>query len=132
MSGYQNARAISLACAAASIAANRFVAMSATGITYAAAGGNAVGMTLEAYDHTAYGLGNASNVIAVAQLDGSKLMIEAGAAIAAGAAVASDATGRAVTAAGTGTAVLGYAVPAAGAAGEIIQIVAARGNDIPA
>lgn len=131
MSGFQNARAISLACAAAAIPANRFVRPSATGIILVGTSGqDAVGVSLEAYDHAAFVAGNASNVIAVAQLDGAKLMVEAGAAIAAGAAIMSNATGKAITAATTGSNILGYAVEAAAADGEMIQIIAAKGSQV--
>lgn len=133
MSGFQNARAISLACAAANVAANRFVRPTATGITLVGTAGlDAVGVSLEGYVHADYVAGNASNVIAVAQLDGAKLMIEAGAAITAGAAVMSDASGRAITAATAGSNILGYAVEAAGAAGELIQVVSSKGSQVAA
>jgi len=131
MSGFQNARAISLACAAANVPANRFVRPSATGIIVVGTSGqDAVGVSLEAYVHADFVAGNASNVIAVAQLDGAKLMVEAGAAIAAGAAIMSNATGKAITAATTGSNILGYAVEAAAADGEMIQIIAAKGSQV--
>lgn len=132
MSGFQNARAISLICAAVAIPANRFVRPSSTGIILATLGADAVGVSLEEYVQTAFAAGLASNVIAVAQLDGAKLMIEAGAAIALGAAVMSSANGRAITAVTTGSNILGYALEAAAAAGEFIQVVASKGSQVPA
>ncbi len=133
MSGFQNARAISLACAAADVPANRFVRPSSTGITTVGTSGlDAVGVSLEAYIHADFVAGNASNVIAVAQLDGAKLMVMAGAAIAAGAAIMSNAAGKAITAATAGSNILGYAVDAAAADGEIIQVVASKGSQVAA
>lgn len=133
MSGFQNARAISLACAAADLPANRFVRPSATGITLVGTAGlDAVGVSLEGYVQADFAAGNASNVIAVAQLDGAKLMVEAGAAVTAGAAIMSDATGRAITAATAGSNILGYAVEAAGAAGVMFQIVGSKGSQVAA
>lgn len=125
MSGFQNVRAIALTAAAANIAQARFVKMTATGASLAGAGEDAVGMALESYVHADFTAGGASNVIAVAQLDGAKLMIEAGGEVAAGDPIASDATGRAVTA-GFEEFVLGYATEAAGAAGVIFQIVSSK------
>lgn len=133
MSGFQNARAISLACAAADVPANRFVRPSSTGITtVGTAGLDAVGLSLESYDHSEFVAGNASNVIAVAQLDGAKLMVEAGAAIAAGAAIMSNNAGKAITAATAGSNILGYAVEAAAADGEMIQFVSSKGSQVAA
>lgn len=126
MSGFENARSISLACGAADVRQYRFVKASAAGVVECGAGDDSVGIALEGYVHANYTAGGASNVIPVAQLDGAKLMVEAGAAIAAGAPIAADADGQAVTAAGVTTNVLGYALEAAGAAGVMIQIVGTK------
>lgn len=131
MSGFQNVRAIALTAAAASIAQAHFVKMTATGLAVAGEGEDAVGMALESYDHEAFTNGGASNVLAVAQLDGAKLMIVAGAAVALGSPIASDAQGRAVVAT-AGDFILGYATEAAAAAGEVFQITASKAGVFPA
>ena len=64
-----------------------------------------------------------SEVIAVALLDGAKMEVEAGAAFAVGDRLMSDATGRAIAATGATARVLGRALEASGAAGQIVTIV---------
>lgn len=133
MSGNQNVRAIGLACGAADVIAHRFVRATAAGILNTnAAGQDALGVALEGYDHSAFTDGGASNVIAVAQLDGAKIMIEAGAAVAKGAAIMSNNVGQAITAATAGSNILGYANEAAAAAGELIQVVSSKGSQVAA
>lgn len=133
MSGNQNVRAIGLACGAANVIAHRFVRATAAGILNSSANGqDALGVALENYVHQDFLDGGASNVIAVAQLDGAKVMIEAGAAVAKGAAIMANTTGQAITAATAGSNILGYANEAAAAAGELIQIVTSKGSQVAA
>lgn len=128
MSGFEKARSISLqAATGADIPQYRFVGAGANGIALSAEGADSVGISLEMYDDSEHTAGNASNVIPVAVLDGAKLMVEAGAAVTAGQAVAADAEGRAIAATGTAR-VLGYAIEAAAKAGEFIQIVGSKGG----
>lgn len=103
--------------------ARRFVRPSVSGIVLAGAGGDAVGVSLELYDDSEQVAGRATRTISVALLDGAKMEVEAGAAVTAGDPVESDATGRAITAAGEGDVALGYALNAAAGAGEFITIV---------
>lgn len=121
---YENVTAVSMtATGGADIAARRFLAMGAGTVAQAADGVDTVGVSLEAYDDSEHALGNASNVIPVAaRRTGSKVEVEAGAAVAAGADVASDSVGRAKTSA-TADLVQGKALTAAGAAGEIITVM---------
>lgn len=129
MSGFENARSISLQCGGADIRQYRFVVAAAGGIAEAdTAGVDCIGVALEAYDDSEYDAGNASNVIPVALLDGAKLMVVAGDAVTKGAAIGTDNQGRAVAVTGATDHVLGYANEAAAAAGEQFQIVAARGG----
>lgn len=104
------------------VAQRRFVIIEAgTGeVVQAGANAEAVGISLEA--------AAAANdpAIPVALLDGAKVEVEAGAAVALGADVTSDAAGKAV-AATVGQRVLGFALTAAAADGEVITIVAQKG-----
>jgi len=132
----QSARSISLPCdAGQDLPQRRFVAYSATGCVLPADGGGAaqegdvIGVSLEAYDDSEFALGNASNVIPVALLDGAVLEVEAGAeAITVGAAVSTDGSGRAKPADATGDEILGVAKTAVGAmeAGTIIEVIAQK------
>lgn len=132
MSGFESVRSISLAAkSGADIPQNRFVKASSTGVLLATAGSDSVGVSLEAYDDSEHAAGGAAGVIPVACLDGGKVMVEAGAAVAAGDPIASDGTGRAITAT-TSVQLLGYALEAAGAAGVIFQVVATKGGLTPA
>lgn len=130
----QAARSISLPCdAGQDLPRRRFVAMSATGLVLPADGGGAaqegvvIGVSLETYDDSEFTAGNASNVIPVALLDGAVLEVEASAEdIAVGAAVGTDATGRAKLANADGDEILGVALNATTEAGEILTFVAAK------
>lgn len=97
---------------------NRFVGIVTAGeIDESTAAGDAVGVSLEASEA-------GSNVpIPVSLLDGAKVEIEAGATVAAGVRIMSDATGRVITAAGpAGNRVLGWSLTG-GDVNEVITIV---------
>lgn len=64
--------------------------------------------------------------ISVSILDGSKVEVECGAAIAAGVRVMSDSTGRAITATGATARVLGWSITATSNAGEVVSIVSSK------
>ena len=116
---YENTRSITLSPVEASdIAQKRFVAIGANGeVDLSANAGNSVGTTAEASPV-------GSNVdIPVILLDGSKQEVEAGAAIAAGTRIMSNATGQAITATGATSRVLGVTLTTATAAGEIVTFV---------
>lgn len=108
------------------IAILRFVEPAALGkVTQVnSAGDTAFGVAMEAADVSA-----STAAIPVAILDGSKIEVEAGAAIdvsSAAVPVASDASGRAIPATGSQR-VLGYAFTSATAAGQVVTIVGAYG-----
>lgn len=91
------------------------------------AGQDSVGVSLEATgvaaDPVPYAAGD---TISVAAMDGAKVEMLAGAAIDVSAAVvliAADSTGRAVTASGTGTIVLGFAITSVANANEFVTVV---------
>lgn len=79
------------------------------------ANGRAIGVNLDN--------GNTGEVVGVMTESGSLIEVAAGAAIAAGADVATNAAGRAVTAAGVTTQVLGVALEAADSDGDLITIL---------
>lgn len=122
------ARQISLT-AAADVAIRRFVEMDSGGggkVSQVGTIGNiAVGVAMEAAD-----VSEEQDRIPVALLDGSKLEVEAGAAIdvsAAAVPVMSDASGRAIAATATNN-ILGHALTSADAAGEVVTIIATFGG----
>lgn len=116
----QNVNALSLTAGAA-VAQNRFVKVSGAKVIQAAAATDeCVGVSL---DSAAADL----DVIPVAKYDGGIVEVEAGAAVTAGSDVTSDTVGRAVSA-GTGNAINGYALSAAGAAGEFIKVLLIKGS----
>ena len=139
---YEKVRSVSLEvlAATADIPQRRFVTYVATnGLSLPATAGDSVdivGVTLEAYDDSEADLGRAATMIPVGLLDGAKIEVEAGAAIAVGVTVIAANDGRAVasttTAGGTTPAgeyqELGVVVEAAGAAGEIATIQSFRGR----
>lgn len=92
----------------------RFVSLSSGQAALSGAGANMVGVTAQEALV-------ADEPIAVAELQGV-MKVEAGAAVSQDDDVASDASGRAVTAVATNT-VGGSALDAAGAAGEIIRVL---------
>jgi len=107
--------------AGAAIAIARFVKMSGAKVIQCAADtDDAVGVSMEP---AAADLDR----IAVAKYNGCKTEVTAGAAIVAGVPVASDATGRAVTAV-TGDRILGYAQTATAAAGEVVTVLLVKGG----
>lgn len=123
---FQNVQTVSLAVdTSAAIAAKRFVAASAAGIVQAGAGANAAGVAMEAFSNTDFANGEASSVIAVATNEGCIVEVEAGAAVAAGANVAANANGAAIVAT-AGNVIMGQALDAAGAAGEVISILLSK------
>ena len=114
---------VNVAAHNADIPQRRFVNFTANGLRLAGNAGDAVGVTLEAYDDSEFDAGNASDVIPVGLLDGGRLEVQAGAAVAAGARVMSNASGQAITATGATARVLGIAQTAAGAANEVITVI---------
>ena len=120
---YQAARSISLPCdAGQDLPQRRFCGHSATGLVLGPdQGASTAGVSLETYDDSEFALDGASNVIPVALLDGAVLEVEASAeAITVGAAITADAAGQAKLANAAGDVVLGYALNATAAAGEIV------------
>jgi len=117
---FQAVRSISLLPVAANVInANRFVNLVAgTGtVDESTAAGDCVGVSLEA------SAAASATAISVALPDGCVVEVEAGAAVAVGARLISDATGRAITATGATARVLGRTLTAAGAAGEIMNVL---------
>lgn len=100
--------------ASGALAIYRFLSLSSGKAALSGAGANMVGVSAQEALV-------ADEPMAVAELSGV-MKVEAGAVVAQDADVASDATGRAVTAVATDT-VAGSALDAAGAAGEIIRVV---------
>lgn len=99
---------------------HRFVSILATGIvdeTLSAA--DAVGVSQEE------SAAASAVAIPVMLLDGGKIEVEAGATVAAGVRVMSDATGRAITATGAAARVLGFSLNGA-AIGEALTIVSQK------
>ncbi len=120
---HQAARALTLV-AGGVVARNRFVTPAANGrfVQSTTSGGYVYGVARD-------DASEAGKVIPVAPLDDFIIEVEAGAAIViSGGAqkVMSDTTGRAITAT-TGLFVAGYALDAAGAAGDIIRVLVSRG-----
>jgi hypothetical protein len=117
----ENANTITHTPASAAIVANRFLALSGGDAQHVGtSGGDAVAVSAESS-------ANLSLVaIATYKLDGSKLTLESGAAVAKGARIMSDGTGRAITAAGATARELGVALSASGAAGEMITVLAQK------
>ncbi len=113
----QSTMRILSAVASGALAIYRFVIYNADAeVEYPSAQGPVSGVTQEAVDAQ-------GKVFPMALQDGALVKVEAGAVVAKGADVASDATGRAITAAaGVGNQILGKALEAAGAAGDIITI----------
>jgi len=117
---FENTQSISLTSGAA-VTQSRFVTLAADGqVDHTAAAGDADGVALS-------GATAAGSRISVAQLDGAKLEVEAGEAIAVGDLIGSGANGQARTAV-SGDAILGKALSVAAAAGEIITIIGRRGS----
>jgi hypothetical protein len=114
----ESARSISLTPIAGAVAVLRFVQMNAAEVEQCGNTLDAIGISLEASAVAT------QIAIPVALLDGAKLEVEAGAVVAAGVRVMSDATGRCITAVGATARVLGTSLTASGAAGEVITIIA--------
>lgn len=119
-------RSVSLIPVSTAIPQRRLVTITTDGeITLATAAGDAIGVTLEA------SAANSQVAIPVALLDGARIEIEANAAITAGSAVAVAGTsgdaGRVDdTAAAANTRWIGYAVTAASAAGEVVDVITSK------
>ncbi len=104
----------------ADIAQGRMVDAGASGIVQATAASGSVGVSLEAFDSTAFAAGDEQGVLPVA-IHGI-VEVEAGAAVAQGAPIVADAQGRAV--AGSSPALAqGIALSAAGAAGQFVTVL---------
>lgn len=115
----ENTQTITLsAVAATAVRQRRFVIQTATGITEATAGADAVGVSFGSVPDTA----GTSRAIAVVTNQGCRVEVEAGAAVTVGADIMSDAQGRVVAATAT-NAILGKALTAASAAGEIVEVL---------
>ena len=115
---FESVRSISLVPTTDAIAQHRFVEMSGASIQQVGTSANdSVGVALEASAAASF------DAIAIALLDGAKVEVEAGAAITAGVRIMSDASGRAITATGATARVLGVALQAATAAGEVITVL---------
>ncbi len=107
------------------IAAGSFVKQNATGVIVAADPNDLViGVALTAAVA-------ADAALAVAKMDGGRVPMLAGAAITQGAAVTSDASGRAVTAT-TGDSIFGHAAQAAGAADVFVDVILLYSGLLPA
>ena len=138
---FQNVRSVSMTVlsASADIPQRRFVTWKVTtGLTLPATANDSdtiVGVTLEGYDDSTADLGESSDTVPVALLDGAIMEVEAGAAVTQGARIIAGNDGRAIvsttTAGGTVPAgdyqEVGIALTAASAAGEIITFVSLRG-----
>lgn len=115
----ENTQTITLfAVAATAVRQRRFVIQTATGITEATDGADAVGVSFGSVPDTA----GTSRAIAVVTNQGCRVEVEAGAAVTVGADIATDAQGRVIPAA-TADAILGKALTAASAAGEIVEVL---------
>jgi hypothetical protein len=119
---YQSIQTMTL-IAGAAVARNRFVKLnaSAQAILMAAATDDVAGVSLAA-------AAAAADPLEVAKPD-CIVQVEAGAAVALGAALMSDATGRAITFVATNKR-LGVAMQAAAGAGEYIEVLFAKGAGV--
>jgi hypothetical protein len=116
---------LSLPADANAINIARFVTLAATGISESGGGTDeVVGVSMEAV-----AAGNDGLAVPCARPIGCKVEVTAGAAVAAGALVMSDATGRAITATATNK-IHGQALTAAAAAGEVITILFFKGANV--
>ena len=106
--------------AAAAITKFRFVDLNTSGQVAVLASANADAIAV--CQNTPAAAGDPAELAMLG--NGSVIKVEAGAAITAGAKVATDNVGRAVAATGTGTHVLGQVIEAATAAGQIVSMVA--------
>lgn len=97
----------------------RFVTLTSGKAALTADNGAPIGVTLEA------SAANDAKAISIAVLDGSRVEVEAHAAISSGARVAVGAAGRAKTGGTSGDRNVGYAENAAGAQGDIITVLVA-------
>ena len=119
----ENTQMITLTAATgADVRARRFVIQGASGASEATDGADAVGVNFTFYDDSEHTLGNASRAISVVTNQGCRVEVEAGAAVTAGNDIASDSEGRVINAA-TSDAILGKALTAASAAGEIVEVL---------
>lgn len=115
MSVYENCKAVTVKAGTA-VLIHRFVALASDGMVdhVASAQGDADGVAGESQ-------ATVGNPLAMVLLDGGLAKLEAGAAVAVGALIASDASGRAITwVDAVGNKCLGRAHSAAAAAGEVI------------
>lgn len=122
----ENTQMITLiAATGADVRARRFVIQGSTGVSEATDGADAVGVNFTFYDDSEHTLGNASRAVSVVTNNGCRVEVEAGAAVTVGADIASDAEGRAIVASATapGDAILGVALTAAAAAGEVVEVL---------
>lgn len=112
----------------AAVAQYRFVKVTGTGqvIQAAAAGDDAVGISQEG--RSAQDVTDGKTRIPVA-MPNCKTFITAGAATAAGLPLTSDGTGRAIAVAAATDRVQGYSLSAAGAAGELMEILFIKAGD---
>lgn len=122
----ENVRSLSFTPISGAVTARRFAELTTAGAiqNVSTANADSIGVVLE---DSANG---DTQAIAVTTLDGNKQDVEAGGAVAIGDKIASDDSGRAVTAAGATTRELGIALSAASAAGEIIEILGQKGSGV--
>ncbi|QNN99843.1 hypothetical protein P67b_00084 [Ruegeria phage Tedan] len=119
----ENVQTITLTAATgADINKRRFVSQGASGVAHTTDGDDAVGVSMGFYDDSENTAGNATTAHSVAVNQGMRIGVEAGAAVAIGDDVSSDGTGRVITSA-SGDAILGVAVSAGTAAGQIVDVV---------
>lgn len=115
----ENTQTITLsAVAATAVRQRRFVTQTSTGITECTATADAAGVSFGSVPDTA----GTSRAIAVVTNNGCRVEVEAGAAVAVGADIGSDAEGRAISAVATNP-IFGKALTAASAAGEIVEVL---------
>lgn len=127
---FESARAVTLPIGAA-INQYRIVTVDTSGEAVEAAAGadNVVGVTLEGVTTAQFDSGDGQVTVPVAVLDGSKLRIEASAAISVGDVVGAAAAGEARTAV-TGDGIVGIALEASAAQGDIITVLTAGGKSL--
>ena len=106
------------------ITQRRFVIYTSTGLALAGAAAEAIGVAMESFAAGGTGI---TNPVPVALLDGAKIEVEASAAIAVGANVGVAANGKARTAV-TSDPIMGIALSAPGADGQMMTILSARGS----
>ena len=123
MANYEKVRSLSRIPVSALVRANRFVEVNGVNVReVSVSGGESIGVCLEASANLS------QSAISIGLLDGARIPVEAGAAVAAGARIMADTQGRVITATGATARVLGFADEAATEAGQIITVVTSRAS----